>query len=120
MTAMHFRNTFPALAGETVTQGHADACAEHGHATHKIDGVIQPRCPRCGELTEETTVSNHFAIRHTFPNGGTVSDGYIHSGTFSQEIKRYYSYSEASESAETMRDYNPGHAFVVVPFPNKY
>lgn len=33
-----------------VTQGHVDYCAEHGHATFTNDGVISPRCPRCGEL----------------------------------------------------------------------
>lgn len=46
----HFAMTFPALNGEVVTQGHADYCAANGHATHKIDGAIQDRCPRCGDL----------------------------------------------------------------------
>jgi len=32
-----------------VTEGHAAYCAEHGHATHTIDGVIQAYCPRCGD-----------------------------------------------------------------------
>jgi predicted RNA-binding Zn-ribbon protein involved in translation (DUF1610 family) len=35
-----------------VTEGHVAYCATHGHATHQIDGVVQPHCPRCGEVTE--------------------------------------------------------------------
>lgn len=45
-------NDFPALEGRTVQQRHVDCCAEHGHATHTIDGVAQPVCPRCGEVTD--------------------------------------------------------------------
>lgn len=39
-----------ALKGETVTQGHADFCAEHGHAKHTHDGVVSAFCPRCGAI----------------------------------------------------------------------
>lgn len=42
--------TMPASRGETVCQGHADWCAEHGHATWTVDGEVQGTCPRCGEL----------------------------------------------------------------------
>lgn len=49
-----FRTSFPVLTGDVVMQGHADACEEFGHATHKIDGVVQSYCPRCGEVTAST------------------------------------------------------------------
>lgn len=49
MTTKHFRMSYPAASGEMILQGHADACAEFGHATWVIDGVKQLRCPRCGE-----------------------------------------------------------------------
>lgn len=41
----------PALNLEVVTQAHANICAERGHATHTVNGEIQPHCPRCGEVT---------------------------------------------------------------------
>ena len=44
-----FRMSWPALQGEVIQQGHADACALYGHATWHLDGQLQPRCPRCGE-----------------------------------------------------------------------
>jgi hypothetical protein len=31
-----------------VMQGHADYCAEWGHATDTRDGVVMSWCPRCG------------------------------------------------------------------------
>ena len=43
--------SFPILTGDVVTQGHANYCAEHGHATHKVDGVDTGVCPRCGAVT---------------------------------------------------------------------
>lgn len=52
-----FRREYPAIStsehwgDRVVQQGHADACARWGHAFHKIDGVDQGRCPRCGEVT---------------------------------------------------------------------
>jgi hypothetical protein len=46
--------TMPASVGEPVCQGHADWCAEYGHATWTVDGVEQGTCPRCGEVTEPT------------------------------------------------------------------
>ena len=51
MATSNFRMSYPAARGEMVLQGHADACAEFGHAAWVIDGVTQPRCPRCGETT---------------------------------------------------------------------
>lgn len=44
-----FAMSFPALNGEWVLQGHADYCTANGHATHKVDGVLSPYCPRCGD-----------------------------------------------------------------------
>lgn len=51
-----YGRTFPAAApadahwtDSVVTQGHADYCRLYGHATWTIDGVTQPRCPRCGD-----------------------------------------------------------------------
>ena len=53
MSTNNYRNSFPVVTGEIVCQGHADACAEFGHATYKIDGVDQGYCPRCNEVTEK-------------------------------------------------------------------
>ena len=54
-----YGRTFPAAANanaddyhwtdSVVTQGHADYCKLYGHATYTIDGVLQVRCPRCGD-----------------------------------------------------------------------
>lgn len=44
---------FPALDGRPVTQAHADICASRGHATHRVAGIDQQVCPRCGESTTE-------------------------------------------------------------------
>lgn len=51
------RNSFPLLAGpdahwtdRVVTEGHAGACKIWGHADYRVDGVLQSRCPRCGEV----------------------------------------------------------------------
>jgi hypothetical protein len=55
----YFAMSFPALNGEVVMQGHADYCAEHGHATHTVkraDGVthfVAINCPRCGASTRD-------------------------------------------------------------------
>lgn len=47
-----------ALNGTVVTEAHAKVCRERGHATHKVDGIEQIHCPRCGEArTEEITVT---------------------------------------------------------------
>lgn len=56
---------YPALEGRTVTQGHADYCQAHGHATHNQDGVAQPHCPRCGDLLSVWAVTKlaHPAVR---------------------------------------------------------
>lgn len=42
---------FPALTGDVVTERHARACRENGHATHTVNGVASTLCPRCGEVT---------------------------------------------------------------------
>ena len=44
--------TMPASNGEPVCQGHADWCAEHGHAVWTVDGERMGTCPRCGHVTE--------------------------------------------------------------------
>lgn len=46
-----FAMEMPALSGDVVTQGHADYCADNGHAKHTVDGVVSPWCPRCGGST---------------------------------------------------------------------
>ena len=53
-----FRLQHPAAASEgahwtdhVITEGHVAACAEFGHGTWKINGIIQPRCSRCGVMT---------------------------------------------------------------------
>lgn len=49
-----YARSFPVLSGEVVTQGHTDWCRDHGHATHSVDGVPDPFCPRCGASVGET------------------------------------------------------------------
>lgn len=44
-----------AIKGETVTQGHADYCAEYGHAVTIVEGQDQGVCPRCGDVTMSAT-----------------------------------------------------------------
>lgn len=62
----HTALEMPALNCEVVTQAHANICAERGHATHKVNGEIQPHCPRCGEDTETETPK--YIIRKSFNN----------------------------------------------------
>lgn len=58
---MNYGMDMAAAKGQIVCQGHADYCAEHGHATHTVNGKDTGRCPRCGVITvpapasEETT-----------------------------------------------------------------
>ncbi len=49
---MNYKLSTPALNGETVTEGHARYCRDNGHMAHKVDGVDQGICPRCGEATK--------------------------------------------------------------------
>lgn len=51
MSTSNYRNDYPVADGRMVCQGHADACAEYGHATWVIDGIDQGVCPRCNEVT---------------------------------------------------------------------
>lgn len=44
-----WRAEMAALNGQVVKQGHADYCEVNGHAVHRVDGVAQLHCPRCGE-----------------------------------------------------------------------
>ena len=58
-----------------------------------------------------------YAIRHTFPNGGTVSDGYVHAGdTYPQPVAPFYG-PDAEATAARLRAHNPGHRFDVTPYP---
>lgn len=41
---------YSALDRGWATQGAADYCTEHGHATYTISGVDQGYCPRCLEF----------------------------------------------------------------------
>lgn len=52
------------------------------------------------------------AIRHTFPNGGTVALGYVRSG-YAQQIARWTAV-EAQRAVCRMRAVNPGHTFEAV------
>lgn len=53
----------PAASGLVVQQGHADYCAAYGHATWTENGVVQPRCSRCGELRPVEAVEADQAIQ---------------------------------------------------------
>lgn len=44
-----YANSFPALWGELVKEGHARYCRDNGHATYKFNGKVSDYCPRCGE-----------------------------------------------------------------------
>lgn len=50
-----YANSFPAVSNSddwtdrVITQGHADYCNEHGHATYTKDGIVQDFCPRCAD-----------------------------------------------------------------------
>lgn len=69
----HTALEMPALNGDVVTQAHANICAERGHATHKVNGEIQPHCPRCGEaLAEETPVATFEVVPYFKARGRTV------------------------------------------------
>lgn len=57
MSTSTYAKTYPALSGQPVTQGHADHCAERGHAFHTIAGEVQDHCPRCGELVTSEPLS---------------------------------------------------------------
>lgn len=48
-TVSHYRTDYAAAAGRPVQEGHAAACATHGHAAHTVDGIDQGVCPRCGD-----------------------------------------------------------------------
>lgn len=51
--SLAFAMEMPALNGDVVTQGHADYCAENGHATHTTGDDVSPWCPRCGHSISE-------------------------------------------------------------------
>lgn len=41
---------YPITDGREPTEAHARYCRENGHARHTVDGVVQPFCPRCGDV----------------------------------------------------------------------
>lgn len=49
MTPNRYATSYPALNNDVVTQGHSDYCADTGHASHTVGGVLSTFCPRCGE-----------------------------------------------------------------------
>lgn len=51
MSESQFARSFPALAPISAIDW-VDSVVTQGHATHTIDGEIQPRCPRCGDEVE--------------------------------------------------------------------
>lgn len=63
--SIFYATSFPVSARDTdahwtdtiVTQGHVDYCAAHGHASWEHDGVVVPRCPRCGVSTDAPYVA---------------------------------------------------------------
>lgn len=55
-----------------------------------------------------------FSIRHTFPNGQTIGDGYIHAGNTNPPPVAVYDEAYANGLADHMREVNPGHTFEVV------
>lgn len=70
---MDYATSFPAASDSDywgdrlVTQGHADYCADHGHATWTRDGVDVGRCPRCGDTT--TTIAPAITPAYTTVEG---------------------------------------------------
>lgn len=55
---MNYSLSYPAINGETVTEGHAAYCAKNGHAAHKVDGVELTHCPRCGSVKDNSNDDN--------------------------------------------------------------
>lgn len=72
---MNYATSFPAASmsddylDRVVTQGHADYCAERGHATYTKDDVVQDFCPRCGAVTAE---QEQVTPTGTIPNEGDL------------------------------------------------
>lgn len=62
----HWAMSQPCVNGGSwdVRQGHADYCAEYGHATYTVDGVVMSWCPRCGDTlkTAEQVISERDTI----------------------------------------------------------
>lgn len=69
-----YAQSFPALNNDVVTQGHTNYCLNNGHATHSVDGVTSPFCPRCGERNApavDTYYGRELGDVVTDRNGGT-------------------------------------------------
>jgi hypothetical protein len=51
MATSTYATDYRAIDGGTwaILQGHADYCAEHGHAAYTVDGVVRYWCPRCDD-----------------------------------------------------------------------
>lgn len=66
--------SYPAVNGDTVTQGHADYCATHGHGTYTVDGVVAAFCPRCGEATSHRFLNTVEAMDYTLDEIDDLTD----------------------------------------------
>lgn len=52
MLTLARRLYYSALNGDVITERHVRCCRKYGHATHTVDGVASPICPRCGDARE--------------------------------------------------------------------
>lgn len=58
MTIDHYATDYSALEPNGyVSQGAADYCAAHGHASYIVDGVPQGYCPRCLTVTHPVSTT---------------------------------------------------------------
>jgi hypothetical protein len=69
---LNYALSYPALAGEPVTEGHSQWCKQNGHATHTVDGVDTGLCPRCGDVKSASDLPVSVTPA-TSANGTTVS-----------------------------------------------
>lgn len=63
----------PALNGEVVTEFHSRVCRERGHATHTVNGAVQPKCPRCGEHREVAEFPKYTVHKKAFVREGSIA-----------------------------------------------
>ena len=58
-----------------------------------------------------------YAIKHYFPNGETLGDGMVKSGTRSDTVLKFTRLTEAMEAAADFTLKNSGHVFDVIELP---
>jgi predicted RNA-binding Zn-ribbon protein involved in translation (DUF1610 family) len=114
-----------AAQGEPVTQRHADYCAEHGHATHTVDGAETGVCPRCGDVTVpaedgptvETLFVHNVRAGHVLTNRISGRDLMV-VGTDVEDVPGYVLVVPAddrqAEPFTVQADEGTGYAFVLV------